>query len=267
MSRVVTQALLDEATAIARDAGDRIMTIYDTDFAIAEKKDHSPLTEADIAAHKTIVAGLSELTPDIPILSEESAETVSWEMRREWPCFWLVDPLDGTKEFIKHNGEFTVNIALVEGNDTTLGVVHVPARGHTYAAGTGLGAFKDSGNGMQAIKVQAPTASPMRVAGSRSHGNDETRRFVERLGEAEMVAIGSALKLCLVAEGAVDVYPRFGLTSEWDTGAAQCVVEQAGGRVTQTDLSTLRYNAKESILNPYFLVFGDTTVDWAKYID
>jgi 3'(2'), 5'-bisphosphate nucleotidase len=267
MSEIVTRQLLDAAIALARDAGERIMTIYETDFEVAEKADSSPLTEADMAAHKVIVAGLGKLTPQIPILSEESADTVSWDERRQWPCFWLVDPLDGTKEFIKHNGEFTVNIALVEGTDTTLGVVHVPARGHTYAAGAGLGAYKDSGAGMEPIGVQAPAVRPLRVAGSRSHGNEQTERFVERLGDTEMVAIGSALKLCLVAEGAVDIYPRFGLTSEWDTGAAQCVVEQAGGRVTQTDLTTLRYNTKESILNPHFLVFGDAIINWAEFID
>ncbi|MEM7403652.1 MAG: 3'(2'),5'-bisphosphate nucleotidase CysQ [Pseudomonadota bacterium] len=267
MSERVSQAMLDAVVDIAVAAGDEIMRIYATDFSVAEKEDRSPLTEADMAAHKAIVAGLAALAPDIPIVSEESADEVSWEERRAWSRFWLVDPLDGTKEFIKRNGEFTVNIALIEDHHPTLGVVRVPAQGVTYTAAAGIGAFKDAGAGFAPIAVAKPPGRPMRVAGSRSHGNDATRRFVENLGQTEMVAIGSSLKFCLVAEGAVDIYPRFGPTSEWDTGAAQCVVEQAGGQVTHLDLSPLSYNAKESILNPFFLVFGDASVDWTQYVD
>ena len=267
MTQHVTPALLDAVVELSRQAGDKIMQVYGKDdFSVEAKSDQSPLTEADMASHHLIVDTLAELTPEIPILSEESADTITWEQRRAWPAFWLVDPLDGTKEFIKRNGEFTVNIALVEGHDTTMGVVHVPARGETYSAGVGVGVFKDAGRSSRPISVQSSAAAPMRVAGSRSHGNDETRRFIEQLGDTEAVAIGSSLKLCLVAEGAVDVYPRFGPTSEWDTAAAQCVVEQAGGRVTKMDLERLQYNTKESMLNPYFLVFGDTAVDWKQYM-
>jgi 3'(2'), 5'-bisphosphate nucleotidase len=268
MTEHVTPALLDAVVELSRFAGDKIMQVYGKDdFSVQTKGDQSPLTEADLAAHHAIVDALTELTPEIPILSEESADTITWAQRREWPAYWLVDPLDGTKEFIKRNGEFTVNMALVENHDTTMGVVHVPARGETYSAAVGVGVFKHSGQGSTAISVQAPAASPMRVAGSRSHGNEETRRFIQRLGETESIAIGSSLKLCLIAEGAVDVYPRFGPTSEWDTAAAQCVVEQAGGQVTTMDLQRLRYNTKEQILNPYFLVFGDGSVDWRQYMD
>lgn len=267
MSSQLTRERLLEIVALAERAGDAIMTIYQTDFEVDYKADESPLTNADMAAHRTIVAGLEALTPQIPILSEESADQITWEMRRDWDCHWLVDPLDGTKEFIKKNGEFTVNIALIENGIAVLGVVAVPARGETYYAARGVGAFKTKNGVERAISVAKPAARPLRVAGSRSHGNDETRRFIERLGEAEVVGIGSALKLCLVAEGTVDVYPRFGPTSEWDTGAAQAVVEQAGGRVTGVDMAPLPYNGKESILNPYFLVFGDETIDWASFMD
>ena len=266
MSLTVTRELLDQIVALAKDAGEQIMTIYETDFDVEHKADESPLTAADLAAHKTIVAGLAALTPKIPILSEESAETVSWSDRQHWQQLWLVDPLDGTKEFVKKNGEFTVNIALIDQGVATLGVVHVPARNEVYYAAQGVGAFKWANGGERQIAVTKPSARPMRVCGSRSHSNDETRAFIEKLGDAEVVSIGSALKLCLVAEGAVDVYPRFGPTSEWDTGAAQCVVEQAGGQVTDMSLAQLRYNTKESVLNPYFMVFGDDAVDWASYM-
>jgi 3'(2'), 5'-bisphosphate nucleotidase len=267
MSELVTEALMQSIKALSEEAGRAIMDVYATDFSVKQKEDFSPLTEADMAAHHAIAAGLAALTPEIPVLSEESADTITWEQRREWPSFWMVDPLDGTKEFVKRNGEFTVNIALIEGHDAVLGAVHVPAKGQTYIAARGLGAHKSAGGALAPISVTSPAAKPLRVAGSRSHGNEQTQRFVERMGDTEMVAIGSALKLCLVAEGAVDIYPRFGPTSEWDTAAAQCVVEQAGGRVTETNLEPLRYNAKESILNPFFLVFGDTAVNWAQYND
>jgi 3'(2'), 5'-bisphosphate nucleotidase len=267
MTQRISRELLLGVVNLAVEAGDAIMTIYKTDFSVDYKADESPLTAADMAAHRVIEAGLNALEPKHPVLSEESADSVPFETRRDWSSYWLVDPLDGTKEFVKKNGEFTVNIALIDGERAILGVVHVPARNETYYAAEGLGAFKRENGAERAIAVEHPAARPVRVAGSRSHGNEETQRFIERLGESEVVAIGSALKLCLVAEGAVDVYPRFGLTSEWDTGAAQAVVEQAGGRVTTMDLKTLTYNTKESLLNPHFLVFGDTSVDWTAYMD
>lgn len=266
MAYRITRELLDEIVALALVAGEQIMAIYKTDFDVEHKADESPLTAADMAAHRAIVAGLETLDASVPILSEESGDAASWEERRAWTHHWLVDPLDGTKEFVKKNGEFTVNIALIEDGVATLGVVHVPARNETYYAAKGIGAFKTEGGVERKITVTRPAARPMRVAGSRSHGNDDTRRFIENLGETEVVSIGSALKLCLVAEGAVDVYPRFGPTSEWDTGAAQCVVEQAGGQVTDMSLKRLGYNGKDSILNPYFLVFGDDSVDWATFM-
>jgi len=259
-------SLLEPVTGLARAAGEKILAIYDSDFTIEEKADRSPLTEADLASHHAIVAGLKELTPGVPILSEESS-SLPYAERSLWQRYWLVDPLDGTREFIKRNGEFTVNIALIEGGVPVLGVVHVPVSGVSYLACRGRGALKqEPGRKPRPIKVRKLADGPVMVVGSRSHRGDSLNRFLENLGEHEMVGMGSSLKLCLVAEGAADIYPRLGPTSEWDTAAAQCVVEQAGGHVTDTDMQPLRYNTKDSLLNPYFLVFGDDSRDWSGYL-
>ena len=262
----ITMDLLDRVAGIARVAGQRIMEVYETDFDVQRKDDKSPLTEADLAAQEVIVAALNGLQPRFPVLSEESSHT-PFKDRAHWHRFWLVDPLDGTREFVKRNGEFTVNIALVEEHRPILGVIYVPVSGTTYMAGHGLGAFKreDSGEA-HPIHVRPRPDGPLAVAGSRSHSNSETQAFIRNLGGAEIVSIGSSLKSCLVAEGRADVYPRFGPTSEWDTAAAQCVVEQAGGALTDASLQPLAYNTKESLLNPPFLVFGDATVDWRRYV-
>jgi 3'(2'), 5'-bisphosphate nucleotidase len=259
-------ALLEPVTRLARVAAQKILAIYDSEFAIEEKADRSPLTEADLASHNAIVAGLKALTPGLPVLSEESSE-LPYAQRSLWQRYWLVDPLDGTREFIKRNGEFTVNIALIEGGVPVLGVVHVPVSGVSYFACRGRGAFKEeSGREARPISVRQLPEGPIRVVGSRSHRGDSLNRFLENLGEHEMVGMGSSLKLCLVAEGVADIYPRLGPTSEWDTAAAQCVVEQAGGHVTDTDMQPLRYNTKNSLLNPHFLVFGDDSRDWSGYL-
>ena len=185
------------------------------------------------------------------------------EARQRWDRYWLVDPLDGTKEFVKRNGEFTVNIALIEGGSPVLGVVHVPVTGITYYGAEGIGAFKrDSGEDAMQIQVTQPAASPVRVVGSRSHRGSSLDAFLDNLDGFEMVAMGSSLKLCLVAEGVADVYFWLGPTSEWDTAAADAVVRAAGGRVVQLDGTPLAYNKPDSILNPYFLVYGDPSVDW-----
>jgi 3'(2'), 5'-bisphosphate nucleotidase len=264
---MIDRQLLMKVVDIAEHAGREIMAIYATDFGVEHKADSSPLTAADMAAHRCILAGLEGVGVDIPILSEESADEVTSDERRTWSRHWLVDPLDGTKEFVKKNGEFTVNIALIEDGSATLGVVHVPATAVTYYAAHGVGAFRLESAVESPISVTLPPATPIRVAGSRSHSNDQTREFIERLGDAEVVSIGSALKLCLVADGTVDVYPRFGPTSEWDTAAAQCVVEQAGGQVTNMALEVLRYNERDTLLNPHFLVVGDSSLPWQQYID
>jgi 3'(2'), 5'-bisphosphate nucleotidase len=259
--------LLEPVTELARAAGARILEVYNSDdFAVREKDDRSPLTAADLAAHDTILAGLARLTPEIAILSEESAG-VPYATRSGWRRYWLVDPLDGTREFVSRNGEFTVNIAFIEDGVPVLGVVHVPVTGTTYSACRGRGAFRQAGNEEPApIRVRRLEGGPVRVVGSRSHRGESLNAFLDRLGDYELVGMGSSLKLCLVAEGSADVYPRLGPTSEWDTAAAQCVVEQAGGQVTDTALQPLRYNTGDSLLNPHFLVFGDASRDWSQYL-
>ena len=258
--------LLEPARDIARNAGDRILTIYNTAFDITEKDDRSPLTQADLASHRAICEALGELTPDIPVLSEESASLDVTE-RLGWSRFWLVDPLDGTKEFIKRNGEFTVNIALVEDHHPVLGVVHVPATGASYLAARHHGAFRQDGNDLpRAIHVRPRHEGKLRVVGSRSHATEALQQFIANLGEHEFVAVGSSLKFCLVAEGGADLYPRLGPTSEWDTAAAQCVVEVAGGRVIDLQGAPLRYNARDTLLNPHFLVCADRERDWLRYL-
>jgi len=260
-------ALLDPIVELAQQAGAAILTVYNSnEFSVEEKDDKSPLTAADMASHHTIVKGLTALTADIPVLSEESA-SLPYEERASWQRYWLVDPLDGTREFIKRNGEFTVNIALIEAGVPVLSVVHVPVTGVTYMACQGQGAFKqEPGGPRQAIRVRKLGDGPVMVVGSRSHRGESLNNFLDKLGEHDMVGMGSSLKLCLVAEGAADIYPRLGPTSEWDTAAAQCVVEQAGGFVTDTAMKPLRYNTKDSLLNPFFLVFGDETRDWSTYL-
>jgi len=263
---VATANLLEPVTALATAAGARILDIYGTAFQVDAKDDNSPLTAADLASHRAIVAGLQQLTPEIPILSEESAG-IPFAERSRWQRFWLVDPLDGTKEFIKRNGEFTVNIALIEGHEPVLGVVQIPVKGLCYFATRGQGAFRqETGRAAERIAVSRLGPGPVRVVGSRSHGGKSLEEFVARLGEHTLVAIGSALKFCLVAEGKADIYPRLGLTSEWDTAAAQCIVEEAGGQVIAIGGERLAYNTKESLLNPYFLVFGDASRDWRSYL-
>jgi 3'(2'), 5'-bisphosphate nucleotidase len=250
---------------IAAAAGEQILDIYDTDFDIDKKDDKSPLTAADMAAHRTIVAGLKAFGDGIPVLSEESA-AIAWEQRRQWRTYWLVDPLDGTREFIKKNGEFTVNIALIHDHKPILGTVYVPVSHACYYGITGEGAFREDAGGKTPISTRRTGMENLAVAGSRSHGNETQQAFMNRLDDAEVMAIGSSLKFCLVAEGKVDIYPRFGPTSEWDTAAAHCVVEQAGGTITDTKFNPLLYNNKESLLNPHFLVIGDPSFDWTPYL-
>jgi len=255
-------ALLDSVEGIAKDAGQAIMAVYARDFSIEEKEDKSPLTEADKAAHEVIMAGLEALPGDIPVLSEEHTEGFAGADADG--RYWLVDPLDGTKEFIKRNGEFTVNIALIEHGKPVLGVVVAPALEVSYLAAEGVGAFKvawgegqsDERQPIRAAGQPAEDAS-WRVVGSRSHPSPDLAEWLDKLGEHDMVPMGSSLKLCLVAEGAADVYPRLGPTCLWDTGAAQAVVEQAGGRVETLEGQPLSYATPEQHLNPHFVVWGN----------
>jgi len=241
---------------IAKEAGDKILEIYDKDFSIEYKNDASPLTEADLASNDVIIKGLSENYSDIPVLSEES-KNISYEDRKDWNPFWLIDPLDGTKEFIKKNGEFTVNIALIENGTPTIGAVYVPVKDTMYYS-DGEKSFKQVGTEEPVQIKLKEKGSKCVVVASRSHLNEETEKFIEDLkkdyDEIDMISSGSSIKLCLVAEGSADVYPRIALTSEWDTGAAHAVVKTAGGRVIQFGTNKeLEYN-KEDILNPFFVV-------------
>lgn len=260
--------LLDSVVSLARDAGARILAVYNRggELDVQQKDDRSPLTEADMAAHHAIVAGLGLLTPELPVLSEESA-AIPFAERAAWSRYWLVDPLDGTKEFIKRNGEFTVNIALIDGHRSVLGVVYTPVSGLTYYACRGQGAFKIEGGGEPVpIHARPHRGGKPVVVGSRSHPSEAFQHFLRAIGEHEVISLGSSLKSCLVAEGRADIYPRLGLTSEWDTAAAQCVVEEAGGALVDTGMRPLRYNTKESLLNPHFLVVGDPDYPWQKFL-
>lgn len=250
--------LLNKIEQTSIEAGNAILEIYETaDFGVEIKSDDSPLTKADLAAHKVIVKDLKSITPDVPILSEESA-SIPFSERSKWNKYWLVDPLDGTKEFIKRNGEFTVNIALIENGQSILSVVYVPVKKITYSAAKGYGAFKSENGERKKIHSHKPARNIPVVVGSRSHISEDVKAYLNKLGEHEMTAMGSSLKFCLVAEGVADLYPRLGLTSEWDTAAAQCIVEQAGGRVVTLDNESLKYNTKDSLLNPFFMVYGDS---------
>ena len=261
-----SSGLPEAVEALAREAGAAIMAVYARDFSATHKQDLSPLTEADTTAHEVIVRGLAKLQPPLPVLSEEAVGDFSGA--DDAGRYWLVDPLDGTREFIKRNGEFTVNIALVENGRAVLGVVYAPAPNVAYLAAQGLGAFKISADGRRMpIRVaEHREGSPWRVVGSRSHAGDSLAGFLHRLGSHELVSMGSSLKFCLVAEGAADVYPRLGPTSLWDTAAAQCVVEQAGGAVIRLTGEPVSYADPSAVLNPHFLVHGKSAVDWVALL-
>jgi 3'(2'), 5'-bisphosphate nucleotidase len=258
-------ALLDPVIGIARRAAGAILEIYDGEFAVEHKDDRSPLTAADRAAHGVIVDGLAALPGGFPVLSEEGA-SVPYAQRRSWQRYWLVDPLDGTREFVKRNGEFTVNIALIENERPVLGVVQVPVRSEVYAAARGAGAFHVAADGARrALRVSHYAGGPLRVVASRSHASAQLSELLDAFPECRIVSIGSSLKICLVAAGEADLYPRHGPTSEWDTAAAQCVLEQAGGQLTDFQLRPLPYN-KASLLNEPFVAFGAGERPWQELL-
>ena len=252
--------------ALARDAARAIMQVYEGEFAVQHKDDDSPLTAADLAAHRCIVAGLAALSPSIPVLSEESAQDVPAARRRQWPRMWLVDPLDGTREFVKRNGEFTVNIALVDEGEPVLGVVQAPVTGALWHGQRGRGAFRREGDRDIEIRSRKPATAPLRVAASRSHRDARTEQVLSRMGDIEPVGVGSSLKFCRLAEGSMDAYPRFGPTSEWDTAAGQCVLEAAGGAVLDPRGRPLRYNQRDTILNGDFIALGDPSLPWRGWL-
>jgi 3'(2'), 5'-bisphosphate nucleotidase len=240
-------------------AGAVIMDIYDGAFAVQKKEDNSPLTLADLESQRVIAEGLTQLTPDVPILSEESAQA-PWAERKHWMELWVVDPLDGTREFVKRNGEFTINIALVVDHEPLLGIVAAPAQGLLYWGARGVGAFSRHRGAAQSSIHVAPPHTPVRVVGSRSHASAETAGYLAGLGPHTLSGIGSSLKFCLIAAGQADLYPRFGPTSEWDTAAGQALLEAAGGHVTRPDGHRLRYNCRESLINGDFIAFSHPSV-------
>ncbi|MBV1911929.1 MAG: 3'(2'),5'-bisphosphate nucleotidase CysQ [Kangiellaceae bacterium] len=263
------QQLLDDVIEIAKLAGKKILEIYNTnDFDIQIKDDDSPLTRADLAAHHCIVDFLEQKYPEIPCLSEESTG-ITFAERKDWNECFIIDPLDGTKEFIARNGEFTVNIALQKNGRSVLGVIYVPVADIVYYAADGIGAFKqeqnDKATSIRVRKLQTrDNRNHFTVVASRRNGLDKVETLCQNFSSYDLTSSGSSLKMCMVAEGSADLYPRLALTSEWDTAAAQAIVEQSGGRIVQLDFSEMTYNQKENILNPYFLVLGDPEVDWQQ---
>ena len=236
------------------------MQVYADDFAVEHKDDASPVTAADLAAHHCIVDGLRALTPAVPVLSEESAHAIGLQQRRGWSRLWLVDPLDGTREFVKRNGEFSVNIALIEDGVAVFGLIQQPVTGVLWWAQAGEGAWRIDGDGLRRLQTRTPASAPLRVAASRSHRDARTQALLDRLAGAQTVAQGSSLKFCRLAEGDIDLYPRFGPTSEWDTAAGQVLVEQAGGVVLDARGRPLRYNQRDTLLNGDFVAAGDPTL-------
>ena len=274
MAKAIPQPWVKRITQIVEEAGAEILKVYETDFEIQTKSDESPLTQADLAAHQVIVAGLQSLTPEIPIISEESAPP-SFAQRSQWERYWLVDPLDGTKEFVNRNGEFTVNIALIDGHDAVFGVVGVPVQKKVYVGDVNqsdlsLRSYVEINGDKHLLpgKSYDEDAKVVRVVASRNHGGERLESYLvelaSRFAKCERRSVGSSLKLCVLAEGGADIYPRLGPTSEWDIGAAQAVLTAAGGGVYQPDGESLAYNIKESLLNPEFLAVGDASYPWRE---
>ncbi len=262
LTPVELEALAADIREISQRAGKAILDVYQQDFSVTHKKDDSPLTQADLASHTIICAALAALTPNIPLLSEESTG-IDFATRSGWRQYWLVDPLDGTREFVNRNDEFTVNIALISNHAPVFGVVYVPVTGVSYTGIEKQGASRqDPGRAPVRIHVRMPCADPVVVVGSRSHANPKLLHHLAAIGDYELVSMGSSLKFCLLAEGKADFYPRLGPTSEWDTAAAHAVVNAAGGQIITLDGEPLQYNRKESLLNPEFLVIADQSRDW-----
>lgn len=268
---MIDQSLVQQLEDIARRAGQAILNVYDQDDpGIQTKQDSTPVTDADLKANEIIEAGLAQLSVQYPILSEESDHTPYAE-RQHWHRYWLVDPLDGTQEFINRNGQFSVNIALIEKGFPLFGMVHIPTSNTSYWGGKGLGAFRQKED--QPPVTIHPRAfgrsDKVIVLGSRSYGNERARQYLEQLRNIypnlESRKVGSSLKSCHIAEGLADIYPRLGPTSEWDTAAVQAVVEGAGGLFLNPEGERFSYNWKESLLNSDFLVLGDPGIDWKRF--
>lgn len=273
---MLPDTLLQDVVSLCESAGGAIMEIYTnaSGFDVTHKADNSPVTAADMAAQAVLAPGLAALLADVPVLSEESA-IPSYDLRRQWQRYWLIDPLDGTKEFINRNHEFTVNVALIENGVPVLGVVYVPALNIAYTGSKNTGAQKYSGGKIESIHVRTIASRvraglPVEIVASRRHGTDAVNLLVasmrKHFHQVSTKSMGSSLKLCLVAEGEADLYPRLAPTCEWDTAAAQAVVEAAGGTVYTSSFKLMRYNRKAELLNPDFYVVGDADYDWASLL-
>lgn len=260
-------ALVEPIQGIAREAGRCILDVYAGAFSITEKPDQSPITEADLAAHRCILRGLAEHTPTIPILSEESSE-ISFAERSRWEWLWLVDPLDGTREFIRRSDQFSVNIALIHQREPVFGLILSPVDGACYYAWRSGGAWKKPRN-QPAQRIHAATTchQPIRVTSSEaSYRSRRLQEYLQKVGEYQHIFLGSALKSCLIAEGRADLYPRFGPTGEWDTAASQIILEEAGAHLTDLHLRPLRYNARPVLINPDFFAFSAACTDWQRHL-
>jgi len=252
--KISNERFIISTTEIAKDAGLAIVQIYNSDFDYALKKDSSPITKADNISHKIITERLKILTPKIPIISEENCD-IPYSIRSRWKKYWLVDPLDGTKEFINKNGEFTVNIALIENNTPIFGVIHIPVTNETYWGSKVSGSFySNANNDVTQIRVSKKNNSPIRLVASRSHPSEMLNDLLEKIIEFEILNVGSSIKFCHIASGQAECYPRFGPTSEWDTAAGEAIVSFAGGNVVTVTGKSMNYNAKEDYLNPNFIV-------------
>lgn len=258
--------LREMVIALAGQAGQAIMQVYAQGFEVTLKDDASPVTEADLLANRIIVDGLRRMTPELPILSEESAQ-VDWEQRRHWPSYWLVDPIDGTREFIKRNGQFSVNIALIHQGAPYFAVIQEPVTGTLWHATRGELAYRRQQRHDTPLHVRTPAQAPLQVAISRSHNTQRSEAMLARMGPVQTLRLGSSLKLCRIAEGQLDVYPRLGPTSEWDTAAGQCIIQAAGGNVLSLETGKpFRYNRRPSLLNGEFIALGDLSLPWRQWL-
>ncbi len=250
----LNKQLIIATIEIAKEAGEAISQIYNSDFDYQIKKDLSPITAADRLSHKIITERLKILTPEIPILSEENCD-IPFKVRAQWADYWLVDPLDGTKEFINKNGEFTVNIALINNNIPILGIIHIPITHETYWGSKNKGSFYlNENDDVVSISVSNNHQNPIRLVASRSHPSEMLNSLLKKIVDYEIIDVGSSIKFCLMASGQADLYPRFGPTSEWDTAAGEAIARFAGGHVVSANGDSMNYNLKENYINPNFIV-------------
>ena len=261
-------SLVQPLSDLVRRAGKAILTIYRQDFKTATKKDGSPVTDADMASHDTLVSALEKLLPGVPVLSEES-ENIAYKDRSTWSIYWLIDPLDGTKEFIKRSDEFTINIALIENNIPVLGLVYTPVINRLHWGYQNGGAWRAQGDTIERISALEYKGGRACITASRSHGQRRLKEYLQALqhreGDYDLRIMGSAVKICLVAEGSAHLYPRFGPTGEWDTAAADIILREAGGYLVQHSMQKLEYN-KHSLINPSFFACCAGTYDWSKLL-